>query len=100
MAGYDFERPIKADNSLILYVAVDVEVAKSYGKYVKATDLTNSEYDVRFNKLRHKNKMKPPPSCGRIFPGYLVIRNLDTPSQYETWIPDHVFEDIYKKHET
>ncbi|WP_421885024.1 hypothetical protein [Methylibium sp.] len=40
--------------------------------------------------------MKPPPSTGRIFPGYVVIRRLDEPDQYETWIPDLGFDDSYE----
>jgi hypothetical protein len=39
--------------------------------------------------------MKPEPSHSRIFPGYLVVRKIDTKSEYETWMPDHVFEEIY-----
>ena len=41
--------------------------------------------------------MKPPPSCGRIFPGYLVVRNLGKSDQYETWMPDHVFDELYER---
>jgi len=55
---------------------------------VKATPLSNIEYKIRFERLKRENNMKPPPSCGRIFPGYVVVRKLDTPAQYETWMPD------------
>jgi len=41
--------------------------------------------------------MKSPPSSVRIFAGYIVVKNLDTEREYETWMPDYVFDDIYKK---
>jgi hypothetical protein len=77
------------------YVATDGETASEFGRTVKATGLSNVEYKIRFGKLKRENNMKPPPSCGRIFMGYLVVRHLGTRQQYETWMPDHVFEDLY-----
>jgi hypothetical protein len=41
--------------------------------------------------------MKKPPSCGRYFSGFLVVRNLGRKNQYETWMPEVVFEELYKK---
>jgi hypothetical protein len=42
--------------------------------------------------------MKPPPGSHiHIMPGYLVVRKLGTPDQYETWMPDVVFEELYEK---
>jgi hypothetical protein len=41
--------------------------------------------------------MKPPPRCGRIFPGVIVVRNLGKKGQYETWMPEDVFEEMYKE---
>jgi hypothetical protein len=29
--------------------------------------------------------------------GYLVVRKLGTPDQYETWMPGKVFEELYEK---
>jgi len=58
--------------------------------------LSNIEYKIRFGRFQRENNMKPPPSCGRIFSGYLVVRNLGTPFQYETWMPEDVFEELYE----
>ncbi len=96
MSGYDFNRPMIKAVALEKFVATDKDVSRRYGNVVKATDLSNVEYKIRFGKLKNKNNMKSPPSCGRIFPGYLVIRKLGSPGEYETWMPDHVFEEIYK----
>lgn len=95
MTGYDFNRPYVDQADLSEYRATDAEVARRYGRSVLATSMSNSEYALRYNKLAHPNNMKPPPSHGRIFAGYLVVRNLRTAQQYETWIPDHAFDDIY-----
>lgn len=96
MSGYDFERPFISQDAMHAYVATDRVVAERYGKTVKATPLSNIEYKIRFDRLKRENNMKPPPSCGRIFPGYVVVRKLNTPAQYETWMPDDVFEEIYQ----
>lgn len=77
------------------YVATDAETASEHGRKVKATQLSNVEYKIRFDKLKRENNMKSPPSCGRIFMGCLVVRRLGTRQQYETWMPDHVFEELY-----
>jgi len=95
MAGYDFERPFVDAASLPQYRATDEEVARRYGRTIRATEMSNSEYAARFGRLGSINNMKAPPSHGRIFGGYLVIRRLGTSEQYETWIPDHAFEEIY-----
>jgi len=95
MAAYDYDRPFIAQSSMRGYVATDTETASQYGRTVKATELANVEYKIRYGKLKRANNMKPPPSCGRIFAGYLVVRCLGTPQQYETWMPDHVFEEFY-----
>ncbi|EQM66131.1 hypothetical protein L682_26910 [Aquipseudomonas alcaligenes OT 69] len=63
---------------------------------VRACELSNREYGHRHQKLAKSNNMKHPPSADRIFAGYLVVRNIDTPTQYETWMPGHVFEDLYR----
>lgn len=95
MAGYDFDRPYISIDALDLFNAVDPEVAKRYGRTVKATQLSNSEYAQRYGRMSKSANMKPPPSHGRVFLGYLVVRKLGTSEQYETWIPDHAFEEIY-----
>jgi hypothetical protein len=97
VSGYDFNRPFIDQASLALYVAV-TRAASRYGKTVRAAQLSNVEYQMRFAKLKRSNRMRPPPSCGRIFMGYLVVRNLGKPDQYETWMPDHVFEETYRPH--
>ena len=95
VAAYDYDRPFIAQGNMPTYVATDAETASEYGRTVKATKLANVEYKIRFGKLQRENNMKPPPSCGRIFTGYLVVRRLGTPQQYETWMPDHAFEELY-----
>jgi hypothetical protein len=94
--GYDYDRPFISQESMRLYVAADDATAAEFGRKVKATELSNIEYKTRFGKLSRENSMKPPPSCGRIFTGYLVVRRLGTKQQYETWMPDHVFEELYE----
>jgi len=50
--------------------------------------------ESRFNSSR---KMQPPPSSHiHIHLGYLVVRKLGTPDQYETWMPDLVFDELYE----
>lgn len=95
--GYDFSAPFINENEFDEYIAIDKKMAIRYGKIVKAKVFSNIDYKTRFNKLQDKYNMKPPPSCGRIFSGYLVVRNLGSSEQYETWMPDHVFEEIYSK---
>lgn len=96
MAGYDFNRPYISTDKLTLFRAIDHEVARRYGKQVKATEMSNVEYKQRFDRLSSTQSMKPPPSTGRIFPGYLVIRCVGGSDEYETWIPDMGFEDSYE----
>lgn len=96
MAAYDFNRPFVAAELLVEYRATDPEVARRYGQVVRATDMSNSEYATRYTRLAKSNHMKPPPSHDRKFAGYLVVRKVGTAEQYETWIPDHAFTDIYE----
>lgn len=93
--GYDFNRPYVGQDTFGLYRAIDEATATHYGNFVRAVMLSNAEYATRYQKLRKANKMKPPPSHLRIFSGYIVIRNLDQGGQYETWMPEHVFEELY-----
>ena len=78
------------------YIATDGDVSKRYGR-IRAIPISNCEYQHRYDKLSESRKMKPPPLSGRIFAGYLAIRNLDSETEYETWIPDDAFEEIYAK---
>ena len=94
---YDYNRPFVPKEDLEVYETNDKDVARKYGKRVKATELSNKEYKYRFDRFHLDHEMKPPPSSGRIFPGFLVIRKLGTPDEYETWMPDHVFDEIYAK---
>jgi hypothetical protein len=96
MTGYDFDRPFVSQDALRHYEAVDATAAARYGPVVKATELSNLEYRTRFVRMARENNMKPPPDGGRIFPGYLVVRKLGAPDQYETWIPDEAFEEMYQ----
>ena len=95
MSAYDYDRPFITLEKMHPYVATDRDTATDYGRIVKATALSNIEYKVRFGKLQHENNMKAPPGTGKIFMGYLVVRRLGTQQQYETWMPDHVFEELY-----
>lgn len=96
MTGYDFERPFISADKLTLYRANDPEVAQRYGKQVKVTEMSNVEYKQRFERLSTKQSMKPPPSTGRTFHGYLVIQHLGRADAYETWIPDNGLEGSYE----
>ena len=95
--GYDFNKPYTKKSDLSIFIASDKETRKRYGNHVKALFLSNREYQFRYDKFHKQHKMKKPPLSGRIFGGYLVVRNLNTTNEYETWIPDHAFEEIYKE---
>jgi len=94
--SFDYERPYLDANALPRFRAIDREEARRYGEFVRACELSNTQYDQRYQRLAKQNNMRPPPSHGRIFSGYLVVRRIDQRDQYETWMPDHVFEEIYE----
>ncbi len=94
--GYDFSKKFMDVNAMDDYVSIDPEVSEKYGRTVKAMALSNREYQHRFDKLSASRTMRSPPRSGRIFPGYLVVRNFGKSNQYETWIPDDGFDEIYK----
>lgn len=96
MSGYDFNRPYIEHAAMARAQARDDATADEYGRVVLAADLTNMEYKLRFQRLNASHPMKSPPSAGRIFPGYLVVRHLGQQNQYETWMPDDVFEELYE----
>jgi len=94
--GYDFSKKFMDVNAMDEYVSIVPEVSKKYGSTVKAMALSNREYQHRFDKLSASRAMQSPPSSGRIFSGYLVVRNLGKSNQYETWIPEDGFIEVYK----
>ncbi|TNC82853.1 MAG: hypothetical protein C9356_03010 [Oleiphilus sp.] len=97
MQSYDPKRPFTTYNEFDEYIAADSKTATRYGKKVIAIELANIEYKFRYQKFRSTKKMKPPPSTGRIFSGFLVVRKVGTEEEYETWMPCHVFHELYKK---
>jgi len=98
MIDYDPNRPYLDLDSMEFFTALRKDVAMKYGKTVKAMELSNREYERRFNRLAGKHNMMPPPGSHiHIMLGYLVVRRLGSPKQYETWMPDDVFEELYEK---
>lgn len=89
------KRPYVTDDDMAVYIARDRKTASMYGKKVLAVPIANVDFKTRFNKSVSHRRMQEPPSCGRIFLGYLVVRKLGTPDEYETWMPDHVFDELY-----
>ena len=65
MSGYDFNRPFVDASSLVDFRATDSEVASRYGKSVRATQMSNSEYAQRYTRMAQSNNMKAPPSHNR-----------------------------------
>lgn len=88
-------RPYIGQDDMAVFEALDSKTAVMYGRTVRAAEISNFDYKIRFSKYSSERKMSPPPSCGRIFLGYLVVRRLGSSDEYETWIPDHVFEELY-----
>jgi hypothetical protein len=78
-----------------LFETTDHKTVSMYGSKVKAAKISNVDYNMRYGKFHTNVSMKPPPSCGIIFMGYVVVRKLGRPDQYETWMPDDVFEELY-----
>ena len=100
MSEHDFNRPYLKLEEMDLYTAIRPKDARMFGRTVRAFHLSNREYLHRFQKLAKENHMKPPPGSGiHIMDGYLVVRRLGTPRQYETWMPGIVFEELYQKKE-
>ena len=93
------ERPFITLEQMATYKAKDRDTARRYGPIVKSAEIANVDYKVRYSKLSSSQTMQPPPSCGRIFLGHIVVRNLGTSDQYETWMPGHVFDELYEASE-
>ena len=91
------ERPFISLEQMGSYSALDRETAEKYGPIVKAAPVSNRDYKYRHEKYSSSRSMQPPPSSHmHIYLGYLVVRRLGTPEQYETWMPNHVFEELYE----
>lgn len=96
--GPDFEDCFAYVASMALFTAVRAGDARRFGSKIRALAISNRGYRHRFNRLGKNNNMKPPPGSNiHIMPGYLVVRNLGTPNQYETWMPVHVFGELYEQ---
>lgn len=93
--AFGVNQPFVDPSTLPHFVTDDEETASLYGPRVRAIEMSNVDYSIRYEKMSTEHKMKPPPRHGRIFHGYLVIRNIDTKRQYETWMTPEVFEDLY-----
>lgn len=93
--SFDFDYPYLDASKLPRFKAIEAETVKKYGPYVLAAEMSNAQYGLRFSRLREANNMRTPPSHHRIFAGYLVVRRPGGASQYETWMPDYVFEELY-----
>ena len=90
------ERPFVNIDQMVVYSARDRTTAKKYGAIVRAIEISNRDYGHRYKKFSSSRTMQPPPNSHiHIQLGYLVVRKLDTPDQYETWIPSCVFDDLY-----
>jgi hypothetical protein len=97
MQYYDPNRPYFDMESMDEFIAINKEVAVRYGEKMKAMRLSNREYTHRFKRLANENNMKRPPSSHiHIMLGWLVVRKLGQSGQYETWMPEHVFDELYK----
>lgn len=91
------ERPFVPLEQMGMYSARDRKTAQMYGPLVKAAEISNRDYMYRYSKYSSDQSMHPPPSSHiHIHLGYLVVRKLGAPEQYETWMPSHVFDELYK----
>ena len=94
--AHDFDRPFSDVSTMGSFIAKSNQIAQRFGRYIKAIEISNREYRHRFNRFAKQNNMKTPPSSViHIMSGYLVVRRLGTSRQYETWMPDNVFQELY-----
>lgn len=96
MTSFEFNKCYLEEAEMQVFEAIDSDIAAKYGRHVRAVELSNTEYDRRYQRMAKARNMKPPPSHLRIFSGYLVVRRLGGANQYETWMADHDFEDCYR----
>lgn len=92
---FGINQPFLDSSCLPFFATTDEDTVSQYGPRVRATEMSNVDYSIRYQKMGTSQKMKPPPRHGRIFHGYLVVRNIDSKHQYETWMTPDVFEDLY-----
>jgi hypothetical protein len=91
------ERPFVPVEQMAVYFARDQDTARKYGRTVKAAEISNRDYGYRYSEFSSSRAMRPPPSSHmHIYLGYLVVRKVGTPHQYETWMPTHVFDELYE----
>ena len=91
------ERPFVSLEQMGTYSARDRKTAQKYGPIVRAAEISNRDYKYRYSKYGSERSMQPPPSSHiHIHVGYLVVRKLGTPDQYETWMPNDVFDELYE----
>ena len=95
MTAFDFDRPFIGSSALSWFRALDHETAARYGAKIQAASMANFEYAARHARFSKSTNMRPPPSIGRKFPGYLVVRRVGQRDQYETWMPETLFEELY-----
>lgn len=96
MSGYDFERPYLEHATMQRCEARDDTTADAYGRIVLAAELTNMDYQLRFQRLSGTRAMKTPPVAKQVLAGHLVVRHPGQADAYETWMPAHVFVDLYR----
>ncbi|APW37161.1 hypothetical protein RD110_08080 [Rhodoferax koreense] len=96
MTAFDFNKCYLDQAEMAVFDAIDGGAASKFGRQVRAVELSNAEYDRRYRRMAQSRNMKAPPSHLRIFPGYLVVRRLDCPDQYETWMPEGAFNECYR----
>jgi len=96
VSDHDFERPYIDHASMQRCEARDDTTADAYGRIVLAAQLSNMAYQLRFQRLSGTRTMKAPPAAKRVLPGRLVVRHPGQPDAYETWMPEHVFADLYQ----
>jgi hypothetical protein len=91
------ERPFVSLEQMKVYSARDRDTAKKYGAIVKAAEISNRDYGYRYRKFSSTRTMRQQPSSHmHIFLGYLVVRKIGTPEQYETWMPTDIFYELYR----
>jgi hypothetical protein len=97
--SHDFTRPLISVAEMEDYFAVHDEIAVRHGRLVKAIAMSNREYCARHAQLSAHHTMVAPSGCMKIYHGYLVVRNVGTAEQFETWIPDDAFAAMYARAE-
>jgi hypothetical protein len=100
MNTYEKYRPFTSQNSIetfVAFVAIEVDTILDWGQHIRATEFSNVDYKIRFERLESRNNMKAPPRCDIVSSGYLVVGNPGAREQFEDWIPDHEFDELYEK---